>query len=165
MDPATTTGAAPREKSIWPMFAGAMLLFVLFGAVVLWMLGTADREAISEEAQRAKQRQEILAQVQQENKDLLSGYGWVDRELGIVRIPLDEAMALAVTRLQGEPRPAYPIDPTIPLGAAFRPGGYAAPPPTPPPFAAPPAPEPEADTPAETGEPEGEASSTEEEEA
>lgn len=165
MDPATTTAAAPRERSIWPMFTGAMVLFVLFGAVVLWMLGSADREAISEEAQRAKQRYEILAQVRQDNEDLLSSYGWVDREHGIVRIPLDEAMALAVTRLQGEPRPAYPIDPTIPLGAALRPGGYAAPQPTPPPFAAPPAPEPEAAAPAEAGEPEGEPSPAEEEEA
>ena len=38
---------------------------------------------------------------------------------------------------QGEPRPANPIDLTIPLGSAVKPGGLAAAQPTPPPFNAP----------------------------
>jgi hypothetical protein len=148
MNPEQPSGAPPREPSIWPMFAGGLLLFVVFAAGVLWMLTRTDKQALDEEVARSAERYEILAQVQEENKSLTAGYDWIDREEGLVRIPLDEAMALTVARLsaQGEPRPAYPIDPSIPLGSAVRPGGLAAPQPTPPPFDAPAAP------PAESGE-------------
>jgi hypothetical protein len=51
-------------------------------------------------------------------------------------------MAVAKLAAQGEPRPAYPVDPNVPLGSAIKPGGLAAAQPTPPPFNAPPAPAP-----------------------
>jgi hypothetical protein len=59
-----------------------------------------------------------------------------DRAKGTVRIPLDRAMELAVAKLsaQGEPRPAGAIDPNVPHASAVKPGGLAAPQPTPPPF-------------------------------
>ena len=85
----------------------------------------------------------------------MTGYGWADQAKGTVRIPLDRAMEMAVAKLsaQGEPRPAYPIDPNVPLGSAVKPGGLAAAQPTPPPFTAPAASEP-APAPAEDAEPE-----------
>jgi hypothetical protein len=135
---------APREKSIWPMFVGAFVLFALFALAVQWMLGSGDPASYDEEAIRAKERYDILAKIQEENKALTTGYGWADQAKGTVRIPLDRAMELTVAKLaaQGEPRPAYPVDPSVPLGSAVKPGGLAAPQPTPPPFNAPaPAPE------------------------
>jgi len=59
-----------------------------------------------------------------------------------VRIPLDRAVELALAKLsaQGEPRPAGAIDPNVPHASAVKPGGLAAPQPTPPPFNAPPLP-------------------------
>ena len=135
---------APREKSIWPMFAGAFVLFALFAAFVAWMLRAGDPASFDEEAIRAKERYDILAKIQEENKALTTGYGWADQAKGTVRVPLERAMALAVAKLaaQGEPRPAYPVDPNVPPGSAVKPGGLAAPQPTPPPFSAPAAPEP-----------------------
>lgn len=138
---------APREKSIWPMFIGAFVLFALFALGVQWMLASGDPASYDEEAIRAKERYEILAKIEEENKALISGYGWADQAKGTVRIPLDRAMELTVAKLaaQGEPRPAYPVDPSVPLGSAVKPGGLAVPQPTPPPFGAPaPAPEPAA---------------------
>ena len=137
---------APREKSIWPMFAGAFVLFALFAAFVLWMLASGDPASYDEEAIRAKERYDILAKIEGENKALTTGYGWADQAKGTVRIPLDRAMELAVAKLaaQGEPRPAYPVDPNVPLGSAVKPGGLAAAQPTPPPFNAPAAPAPAA---------------------
>jgi cbb3-type cytochrome oxidase subunit 3 len=140
---------APREKSIWPMFFGAFVLFALFAAFVAWMLRAGDPASFDEEAIRAKERYDILAKIDAENKALITGYGWADQSKGTVRIPLDRAMELAVAKLaaQGEPRPAYPVDPNVPLGSAVKPGGLAAAQPTPPPFnapAAPAAPEPAA---------------------
>ena len=126
----------PREKSIWPMFAGAFVLFALFALGVVWMLRSGDPASYDEEAIRAKERYDILAKITEENKALTTGYGWADRAKGTVRIPLDRAMELTVAKLatQGEPRPAYPVDPNVPLGSAVKPGGLAAAQPTPPPF-------------------------------
>ena len=143
MEQAPTSNAA-REKSIWPMFIGAFVLFALFALGVQWMLRSGDPASFDEEAIRAKERYEILAKIDGENKALITGYGWADQAKGTVRIPLDRAMELAVAKLsaQGEPRPAYPVDPNVPLGSAIKPGGLAAAQPTPPPFNAPGAPAP-----------------------
>ena len=138
MDPAPHS-TAPREKSIWPMFAGTFVLFALFAGFVFWMLRSGDPGSFDEEAIRAKERYDILAKVQGENKDLTTAYGWVDQAKGTVRIPTDRAMAMAVAKLSAQvgPRPAYPIDLNVPLGSAVKPGGFAAAQPTPPPFNAP----------------------------
>lgn len=121
------------------MFIGAFAIFALFALGVLWMLGSGDSAAFDEEAIRAKERYDILAKIEEENKTLTTGYAWADQAKGTVRIPLDRAMELTVAKLaaQGEPRPAYPVDPNVPLGSAVKPGGLAAPQPTPPPFTAP----------------------------
>ena len=134
----------PREKSIWPMFFGAFVLFALFAAFVAWMLRSGDPASFDEEAIRAKERYDILAKIREENKNLTTGYGWADQAKGTVRVPLERAMEMAVAKLaaQGEPRPAYPVDPNVPLGSAVKPGGLAAAQPTPPPFNAPAAPPP-----------------------
>ena len=138
------TQSPAKSKSIWPMFIGTFVLFALFAAFVQWMLNSGDRESFDEEAIRAKQRYDILAKIQEENKNLTTGYAWADQAKGTVRIPLDRAMELTVQKLaaQGEPRPAYPVDPNLPLGSAVKPGGLAAPQPTPPPFTAPATPQP-----------------------
>ena len=136
------THSTARRKSIWPMFIGAFVIFAVFAAVVQFLLKSGDRELFDEEAIRSKERYEILKKINDENAGLTTGYAWADRAKGTVRIPLDRAMELAVAQLsaQGEPRPAYPIDPNAPLGSAVKPGGLAVPQPTPPPFNAPPAP-------------------------
>jgi hypothetical protein len=147
MDPAMHN-AAPREKSIWPMFAGTFVLFALFAVFVFSMLRSGDPGSFDEEAIRAKERYDILAKVQEENKGLTIGYGWADQAKSTVRIPTDRAMAMAVAKLsaQGGPRPAYPIDLNVPLGSAVKPGGFAAAQPTPPPFNAPVSEQPAADS-------------------
>jgi len=136
------TYSTAKGKSIWPMFIGTFVIFALFALAVQWMLGSTDTDSFDEEATRAKERYDILAKVREENKNLTTSYGWADQAKGTVRIPLDRAMELAVAKLasQGEPRPAYPVDPNVPLGSAVKPGGLAAPQPTPPPFNAPSAP-------------------------
>ncbi len=121
------------------MFIGTFVLFVLFAVFVQWMLNSGDRESFDEEAIRAKERYDILKKINDENAGLTTGYAWADRAKGTERIPLDRAMEMTVAKLsaQGDPRPAGAIDPNIPLGSAVKPGGLAAPQPTPPPFNAP----------------------------
>ncbi len=58
-----------------------------------------------------------LEQLRQSDKQILNNYGWVDRQNGIVRIPIDEAMKLALER--GLP-PAAKSSPTPTGGAEKR---------------------------------------------
>ena len=122
------------------MFAGAFVIFALFAVVVQFLINSGDRESFDEEAIRSKERYEILKKINEENAGLTTGYAWADRAKGTVRIPLDRAMELAVAKLsaQGDPKPAGAIDPSVPHASAVKPGGLAAPQPTPPPFNAPP---------------------------
>lgn len=138
------------------MFVGTFVLFALFAVVVQFLLNSGDRESFDEEAIRSKERYEILKKVTDENNGLTTGYAWADRAKGTVRIPLDRAVELALAKLsaQGEPRPAAAIDPNVPHASAVKPGGLAAPQPTPPPFNAPPVPAaPAAPAPAATNAP------------
>lgn len=49
-----------------------------------------------------------------EKRRLLATYGWVDRQAGIARIPLDEAMALLAARSgTAQPAAARPAPPII----------------------------------------------------
>lgn len=60
---------------------------------------------------------------------VLTSYGWVDRQAGLVRIPIDRAMALLVERARSSQPPAASVSGS----ATPRPGEpHAAPPPAPP---------------------------------
>ena len=52
---------------------------------------------------------ETLEQVRRRENEILHGYGWVDHDAGIARIPIDRAMAILAER--GWPKPAG--DPTV----------------------------------------------------
>ena len=55
-----------------------------------------------------------LAEMRRTEDQALHSYGWVDKQKGIVRIPIEEAMKLAVQRLQSAapaPPPAKPATP------------------------------------------------------
>ena len=51
-----------------------------------------------------------LAKVRAEEKATLESYGWVDRDAGVVRIPISEAMKLIAARGLPEPSPAKPAE-------------------------------------------------------
>ncbi len=128
-----------HKKSIWPMFFLTLAMFALFAVVGRTLLSIGNRGLIDEETVRAKERRDILVKVKLDNNSLISNYAWVDREKGVVRIPLSRAVELTTARLaaQGEPKPAAPVDPSVSLESIVKPGGLAVPAPTPPPFAAP----------------------------
>jgi hypothetical protein len=59
-----------------------------------------------------KDPQADLKRFELEQRMALSGHGWVDRQQGLVRIPIDEAMRIIAA--QGE----HAYDPPDPLGSA-----------------------------------------------
>ena len=87
----------------------AVVLFVFFGAIVAITFGTMQRGSSYEE-ERAKARAEKLKTAEEEWKKAASSYGWVDKEKGVARIPIERAMELELAALQSKkPAPAGPI--------------------------------------------------------
>jgi hypothetical protein len=88
---------------------GIVLLFMLFGVIVLAVIGPGPRGSDYEET-RAKKRMENLKTSREEAEKALTTYGWIDKNKGVARIPIERAMELTVAHLaQQKPVPAGPI--------------------------------------------------------
>ena len=88
---------------------GIVLLFVLFGVIVLAVIGPGPRGSDYEET-RAKKRMENLKTSREEAEKALTTYGWIDKNKDVARIPIERAMQLTVADLaQKKPAPAGPI--------------------------------------------------------
>lgn len=88
---------------------GIVLLFALFGVIVLAVIGPAPRGSDYEET-RARKRMENLKTSREEAEKALNTYGWIDKNKGIARVPIERAMELTVAKLaQQKPAPAGPI--------------------------------------------------------
>jgi hypothetical protein len=101
---------------------GIVLLFALFGIIVLAVIGPAPRGSDYEET-RAKKRVDNLKTSHEEAAKALTTYGWVDKNKGVARIPIERAMKLTITELtRQKPAPAGPIaTPQPPAPAAASP--------------------------------------------
>src|SRR5262252_9309674 len=107
-DPASLRKIAhsPAPFSTW---LGVMLLFILFGVIVLAVIGPSPRGSDYEQT-RAKKRIERLKTLREESQKDLTTYAWVDKNKGVARIPIDRAMELTVADLaQKKPVKAGPI--------------------------------------------------------
>jgi hypothetical protein len=88
---------------------GIVLLFALFGVIVLAVIGPAPRGSDYEQT-RAKKRAELLKTSREEAEKALTTYDWIDKNKGVARIPIERAMELTVAELaQQKPLPAGPI--------------------------------------------------------
>jgi hypothetical protein len=105
-EPLRQVAQSRAPLSTW---AGIVLLFALFGVIVLAIVGPAPRGSSYEET-RAKKRVENLKTTQEEAAKALTTYGWIDKNKGIARVPIQRAMELTVAELaQKKPAPAGPI--------------------------------------------------------
>src|SRR5260370_34199373 len=108
---------------------GIVLLFALFGVIVLAIIGPAPRGSDYEEA-RAKKRVENLKTVREEADKALTTYAWIDKNKGVARIPIERSMELTVAELaQQKPAPAGPIATPEAQATARAPASAASPPP------------------------------------
>jgi hypothetical protein len=109
------------SRAPFSTWLGVVCLFVLFGLIVLAIIGPSPRTSDYEET-RAKKRMEKLKALQEETQKDLTTYAWVDKNKGAARIPIERAMELTVAELaQKKPAPAGPIATppaqTAPVGA------------------------------------------------
>jgi hypothetical protein len=113
---------------------GIVLLFALFGMIVLAIIGPMPRGSDYEEM-RAKKRMEKLKTVREDEEKALNTYAWVDKSKGVARIPISRAMELMTADLaKQKPAPAGPI--TTPQAQSPAPATLAAPAASPKPGAA-----------------------------
>ncbi len=97
------------SRAPFSTWLGIVCLFVLFGLIVLAVIGPSPRTSDYEEA-RAKKRMEKLKTLREETQKDLTTYAWVDKNKGVARIPIDRAMEVTVADLaQKKPAPAGPI--------------------------------------------------------
>ena len=119
------TQSAPSiaySRAPFSTWLGIVCLFVLFGLIVLAVIGPSPRTSDYEET-RAKKRMEKLKTLHEESQKELTTYAWVDKNKGVARIPIDRAMEVTVADLaQKKPAPAGPIATpaaqTAPAGAS-----------------------------------------------
>ena len=120
-----STPSIAYSRAPFSTWLGIVCLFVLFGLIVLAVIGPSPRTSDYEEA-RAKKRMEKLKTLREESQKELTTYAWVDKNKGVTRIPIDRAMEVTVADLaQKKPAPAGPIAtpaaqtaPAAPQGAA-----------------------------------------------
>jgi hypothetical protein len=117
-----------HARAPWSTWFGIVLLFVLFGVIVLAIIGPTPRQSDYEEA-RAKKRMENLKTLREESDKALTTYGWIDKNKGAARIPIERAMELTVAELaKQKPARAGPIatpQAQAPAGAAASPAPAA----------------------------------------
>jgi hypothetical protein len=105
---------------------GIVLLFALFGVIVLAVIGPAPRGSDYEET-RTKKRVDVLKTTRDETTKALTTYGWIDKNKGVAHIPIERAKELTVAELaQKKPAPAGPIA-TPEAQATVAPAGAPAP--------------------------------------
>ena|SRR5262252_9184217 len=119
-----------KSRTSIPMIVTGLVITLLFvGLAGFLVLQRASIPTVDE--QTAQVRLKNLSELNAENQRILTQYHWVDKSKGVVGIPINRAMDLALAELQAnKPHAAGPVNPP------------AAPPPTAPPPAATPAPSP-----------------------
>lgn len=117
---------SPAPFSTW---LGVVLLFTLFGAIVLAIIGPTPRGDTYEKI-RAENRIKKLKDARDEDAKALNAYAWIDKSKGTVRLPVERAMELTVADLASKkPAVAGPI--ATPETAAVPGGAAASPAPSP----------------------------------
>jgi len=97
---------SPAPLSTW---LRVVLLFALFGVIVLAIIGPSPRGSDYEET-RAKKRIENLKTSREDADKALNSYAWIDKNKGLVRIPIGRAMEVTIEQLaQQKPAAAGPI--------------------------------------------------------
>ena len=100
-----------QPRSSFGTWVGIVLLFAVFGLFVWALMGAMPRGTNYEQT-RAVARAEKLKKSSTEAKVATDSYGWVDKEKGVVRVPVRRAMELSVAELaQKKPAPAGPLPP------------------------------------------------------
>ena len=103
--------APPRLTAYGSVFFWGAVLLVLVGLLAWVIIGFGVDHFTDADAARVVERQKILAdRITEDAKYLHDKPGWFKKDAGLVRVPIDEAIAMTLPALQAaKPHPAYPI--------------------------------------------------------
>lgn len=108
-----------KKASVGPAFFGSILLLLLFGLVVAaWVRFGGRTESYDDK--RAADRIAKLSALEKENRQRLTVYGWVHKDKGVVQIPIDDAMKLALPELKSKPVQASAVKVENPYPAGLQ---------------------------------------------
>src|SRR4030081_1561557 len=88
-----------QTRAPFSAWLGVVLLFALFGVIVLAIIGPSPRGDTYEQ-KRAKAREEKLKAAREEDTKALTSYAWIDKNKGTARIPIERAMELTLVDLK-----------------------------------------------------------------
>lgn len=91
-----------KKASVGPVFLGSIFLFLIF-AVVVWIWFSMGGRKETFEEKRAAARLDRLMTTQHEAHQKLEGYSWVNKEKGIVQLPIERAEELVAVELKAKP--------------------------------------------------------------
>jgi hypothetical protein len=111
-----------RQPNAFLVFLGVAAAITVVILIVGGLVGRQP-EVETVDAKRATQRLEARAKLDQTDREALSSAAWVDKEKGIVRLPIDDAVKLAAKDLAGKkPAPSQvKVDPPLPMPPPYDP--------------------------------------------
>lgn len=117
-----------KNRVSLPVIITGLVMILLFVGLTIFLV--SQRENIpTVDQQTAEVRLKNLAELNTENQKILTQYRWIDKNKGVVGIPINRAMDLVVAQLQAnKPHAAGPINTSAaaspaPSPTAQTPGG------------------------------------------
>lgn len=108
-----------KKASVGPAFIGGICLFLLFGLLAAFWFRLGGRTE-SYDDKRAADRMTKLSALLKENNQRLNGYALVNKEKGIVQVPIDDAMKLVLPELKAKPVQASAVKVENPYPAGLQ---------------------------------------------
>jgi hypothetical protein len=109
-----------NRVSLSLIITGLVMVLLFVGLAIFLVAQRKNIPTVDE--QTAEVRLKNLAELNAENQKILTQYHWVDKNKGVVGIPINRAMDLVVAQLQAnKPHAAGPINPPAVAPAASSP--------------------------------------------
>ena len=109
--PASSDAVVDNELNASLIFMIGAIASLIIAIVIVLLYALYQRELDRElERKVVAQQPQALTSVQAAQEVQLYTYGWLDREAGIVSIPIDRAMALTIKELNREPETPIELD-------------------------------------------------------
>lgn len=90
----------PSDRSALYSALGWLGAFALF--VLIVFIAYIPNRAVDAREHEARLRHEIRADVDARQQRLATNYDWINRDAGVVRLPIDRAMELTVRELRAK---------------------------------------------------------------
>lgn len=100
------TESEPSDRKV--LLSALGWIGVIFCFFLVVAVAYLPNRAVDNEEKQAEERLTIRNQVRGEQARLVDSYEWINQEEGVVRIPVERAMKLAVEELRAEQQATVP---------------------------------------------------------